>query len=168
VTGPFRLLLASRAASALAGGLFNVVALWVASCYGPAAVAWLGLAMTLPRLLSFVAGSLVDRVDRRRLLVVAEGGRAAVAVGLAAFLRADVGGPGVLVAAEGLMAGGSSLFGPLVNAWTPELVAPTRLTEANGQVQGVWQAASLMDIWPAEQRWDWVALRSGLSWPRGF
>jgi DHA3 family macrolide efflux protein-like MFS transporter len=144
VIGPFRLLLASRAASALAGGLFNVVALWVVSRYGPAAVAWLGLAMTLPRLLSFVAGSLVDRADRRRLLVVAEGGRAAVALGLAALLRGGVGGPGALVAAETLMAAGSSLFGPLVNAWTPELVDPARLTEANGQVQGVWQAASLL------------------------
>jgi hypothetical protein len=143
VRNAFRLLLASRAASAAATGLFSVVALWVVSRYGAGAVAWLGVAMTVPRLGSFAAGSLVDRADRRRLLVVAEGGRAGVALGLAFLLRVGTGGPWVLVAAQTLMAAGSSLFGPLVNAWIPELVDPARLTEANGQVQGVWQVASL-------------------------
>ena len=140
---PFRLLLASRAASALATGLASVVILWVASPSGPAALALIGLAMTLPRLAALVAGVLIDRMDRRRLLALVEGGRGLTALALARAAWLPHPPLVVLAGSTALLALGSSLFGPLVSAWMPQVVPPAELTAANGLQQGVWQGASL-------------------------
>nr|WP_275940921.1 MFS transporter [Nocardioides zeae] len=71
--GPrFRRFLVSAAAANLGDGLMTVALMWLASSLTrePAAIALIGLANRLPwLLLSLPAGVIVDRVDRRRLIV---------------------------------------------------------------------------------------------------
>lgn len=71
--GPrFRRFLVSAAAANLGDGLMTVALMWLASSITrePAAIALIGLANRLPwLLLSLPAGVIVDRVDRRRLIV---------------------------------------------------------------------------------------------------
>jgi MFS family permease len=71
--GPrFRRFLVSAAAANLGDGLMTVALMWLASSITrePAAIALIGLANRLPwLLLSLPAGVIVDRVDRRRLVV---------------------------------------------------------------------------------------------------
>lgn len=140
---PFRLLLGSRAASALASGMGSVVVLWIASRSGPQAVALIGLAMTLPRLAGLLAGVLIDRMDRRVLLALVEGGRGLAALALARVAWMPHPSLALLAGGTALLALGASLFGPLVSAWVPQLVPERELTAANGLQQGVWQGASL-------------------------
>lgn len=71
--GPrYRRLVASAAAANLGDGLMMIALMWLASSISrdPAVIALIGLASRLPWLiLSLPAGVIVDRVDRRRLVV---------------------------------------------------------------------------------------------------
>lgn len=90
-------------------------------------------------LLGFVAGAVVDRVSRRRVMVGADAGRAAIAGVLALF------GQHVVVvygAAFGLSAF-SVFFNPAAASVVPALVGPDNLVAANS---AVWSAAVISQI----------------------
>lgn len=101
--GPrYRRLLASAAAANLGDGLMTVALMWLASSVtrDPTAIALVGLANRLPwLLLSLPAGVVVDRVDRRRLVVAMDLVRAAtvLVLGLVVWtVQSDLPSPAAL------------------------------------------------------------------------
>ena len=90
-------------------------------------------------LLGFLAGAVVDRHPRRRVMVMADLGRAAIAVALAAF------GDNLAViygAAFGLSVG-TVFFNPAAASLLPSVVRPDDLVEANS---ALWSAAVVSQI----------------------
>jgi len=87
------------------------------------AVGLLGLAEFVPTLaLAFVGGTLADRIDRRRLIIVAETGMTMCCVGLA--LNAALPTPQVwmLYASSAIVAGLNAVHRPALEALTPRIV----------------------------------------------
>ena len=90
-------------------------------------------------LLGFVAGAVVDRVPRRRVMVIADLGRAAIALGMAAFGSHL----GVVYAAAFGLSALTVFFNPASASTVPELVAPDELVGANA---ALWSGAVLSQI----------------------
>jgi len=131
--------------------------------YGALALAFLGLASTLPTLAgAFFSGALADRHDRARLMKTVNLVSLLATAGLAVDLvflpsqRVSVPGPSgfylplwVLLLYPGwaLVAASTTLFRPAFNASVPRLVPPASFPRANGLIYataaGVSAAASL-------------------------
>jgi MFS family permease len=133
----FGFLLSSTALSNLADGLLKVGAplLAVSMTRSPTLVSLAGAAATAPwLLLALHAGAIADRLDRRRIMVVANVARAAVLTlaGLAALLGLlDL---WVLLAAV-LLAGMAEVFADTsAQSILPMTVPQDHLTRANGRV----------------------------------
>ncbi|MEW1844542.1 MFS transporter [Nonomuraea angiospora] len=133
----FGFLWSSTALSNLADGVLKVGAplLAVSMTRSPTLVSLAGAAATVPwLLLALHAGALADRLDRRRIMVVANVGRAAVLslAGLAALLgMLDL---WVLLAAV-LVAGVAEVFADVsAQSILPMTVPQADLTRANGRV----------------------------------
>jgi len=101
----------------------------------PAAVAAVTAVQGLPWLfLGAGLGVLVDRTDRRRLMVTVDIARAVVISGLAIAIFADSAGL-LLIYAVALVTGiGSALRGTAAATCVPRLVEPAGLDKANGRV----------------------------------
>ncbi|MET9240498.1 MFS transporter [Nonomuraea sp. NPDC003709] len=133
----FGFLLSSTALSNLADGVLKVGAplLAVSMTRSPTLVSLAGAAATVPwLLLALHAGALADRLDRRRIMVVANVARAAILslAGLAALLGLlDL---WVLLAAV-LLAGVAEVFADVsAQSILPMTVPQGHLTRANGRV----------------------------------
>jgi MFS family permease len=94
---------------------------------GGLSVGALLLAQALPRFLGPIAGSLADRVDRRRLMIGCDLGQAAVFTAIVAW-RPPFVYVLVLVVATALL---DTTFGPASSSAVPLLVAPPDLIQAN-------------------------------------
>ncbi|WP_157244872.1 MFS transporter [Nonomuraea typhae] len=135
----FGFLWSSSALSNLADGVLKVGAplMAVGMTRSPGEVALVGVATTLPwLLLALPAGAVADRVDRRRVMVLANVLRAALLV--AAGLLAWSGGLGlwVLVAAV-LLSGTAEVFADTsAQSILPMTVPASRLAWANGRIVG--------------------------------
>lgn len=90
-------------------------------------------------LLGFVAGAIVDRHPRRRIMVMADLGRAAIAVALAIF--GD--NLAVIYAAAFGLSVGTVFFNPAASSLLPSVVHPDDLVEANS---AIWSAAVISQI----------------------
>lgn len=90
-------------------------------------------------LLGFVAGAVVDRYPRRRVMVAADAARAAVAVTLAVFPEELA----VVYAAAFLLSAGSVFFNPAAASVLPSLVPDDEIVAANS---AVWSAAVISQI----------------------
>ncbi|MDP9389189.1 MAG: MFS transporter, partial [Actinomycetota bacterium] len=90
-------------------------------------------------LFGFLAGAVVDRLPRRRVMVAADLGRAAIALALAAFGHSL---PVIYVAAFGLSAL-TVFFSPAAASVVPALVEPDELVGANA---GLWSAAVVSQV----------------------
>ena len=125
------------------GDTFNAVALVVAvyrltgSGLDVAATVAFEIAPVL--LLGFAAGAVVDRHPRRRVMIAADLGRAAVALGAALFGDHLA----VLYAAAFGLSVGTVFFNPAAASLLPTLVAPGQLVGANS---AVWSAAVISQI----------------------
>ncbi len=147
--GGFGRLWAASAISNLGDGLLlAAVPLLVASLTtDPLLVAGATAAGQLPwLLLALPAGAWVDRWDRRRVLLVADGIRAVVVLGLA--WAAAGGGPAgaALVAIYGVafvLAAAETFFDPASEALVARIVAPAALGRANGRLQGTTWLANI-------------------------
>lgn len=108
------------------------------------ALGLVGLAQVIPLILFFLpAGHLVDRFDRRRVLMVALGGMALGAAGLAAVSVRQ--GPVPLVYAFLFLTGTArSLYGPARSALLPEIVPPGSFQSAVAWSTGGWQTAEVL------------------------
>jgi len=90
-------------------------------------------------LLGFFAGAFVDRHPRRRVMIAADLGRAAVAIGLAAFGDSLA----VLYVAAFALSVGTVFFNPAAASVLPSVVEPDELVGANS---ALWSAAVISQI----------------------
>jgi Na+/melibiose symporter-like transporter len=133
----FRRLWTASAVSNLGDGVTLVAApLLVASLTpDPAAVAAAALAPQLPwLLLALVSGALVDRLDRRRLLVAVNLGRALVLAALAGAVLAGVATVPLVCLAFFLTGVGETLADTAAGALLPSVVPADRLEQANSRL----------------------------------
>ncbi len=136
----FRVLWAGMAVSLTGDGVFLIAATWAAFelWNSPAAIAVLGIAMTVPTIVCLLAGGAVsDRFDRRRVLIISDIGRAAAVSALAVLTLAD--GLSFFLLAF-LVAGYSAagaFFTPAFEAIVPSIVRPEDLAAANSLDQFV-------------------------------
>ena len=131
----------------------------------PAAVGAIGLAQLGPLIvLTLMGGPLIDRFDRRRLMILAAGGQA-VASGVL-FLGALVGDPSlVLVYVAAGLAGGLSGFSLSTrSAVAPNTVPAAELPTALAINQVMWQTCQIAG--PAIG--GVIVARIGLSWAYGL
>ncbi|MFC4894149.1 MFS transporter [Streptosporangium amethystogenes subsp. fukuiense] len=134
---PFHHLWAASGLSNLADGvlLVGVPLLAVSLTRSPAQVALVSAATTLPwLLLALHAGAIADRLDRRRIMVLAGWSRAAVLAATAVAAWLDLLSLPVLVAAV-LLAGAAEVFADTsAQSALPMTVAGDRLGAANGRL----------------------------------
>ncbi|MUN37331.1 MFS transporter [Actinomadura litoris] len=103
----------------------------------PALVAGATLARTLPYAAApLVAGALVDRTNRRLLILGANLARGAAALALCAALLTDLGSLGALYAAAFLIGLGETFADIGTSALVPAVVGRDRLDQANSWLQG--------------------------------
>ncbi len=135
----FRYLWMAQVVSFL-GDWFNTIALYTAveELGGSTeVVAGVFVAKTLPMfLMTPIAGPLVDRFDRRKILVASDVGRALCAAGLVWAYKAH--SPALLIAVLVVMVALSGIFVPARNAVLPVLTNAAELAPANALGGGTW------------------------------
>jgi MFS family permease len=98
--------------------------------HGGAAVGWLLLVSTAPRLLGPVLGALADRFDQRRLMVGCDTAQAVIYLAIALAMPSLP----VLLGLTALGTGFATLFTPAGRSLIPRLVGTERLPAANAQL----------------------------------
>jgi MFS family permease len=160
----FRVLWAGMTVSLLGDGIFLIAIAWQAYVLwnAPAALALVGIGMTVPTVVFLVPGGVVsDRLDRRLVMLCADGVRA-VAVGTLAVLALWSSLRfWELVALVGLYGAGSAFFIPAFDAIVPDLLPPDDLAAANSLDQFV-RPISLRLAGPALGGWL-VGLGTGVA-----
>ena len=136
----FRVLWTGMAVSLLGDGIFLVAVAWQAYLLwnAPAALALVGIGMTVPTVAFLLPGGVVsDRLDRRLVMLSADAVRA-LAVGILAVLALTSSLRfWELVALVGLYGAGSAFFIPAFDAIVPDLLPPDDLAAANSLDQFV-------------------------------
>jgi MFS family permease len=129
-----------------AGDWFNniaVLGLVMGLTGSPAAIAWLIIAQQLPSfLMTPVAGAVVDRFDRRQVMIAADLIRSVLALGFLLIRRPHQVWLAYVLGA-GLMAV-SAFFQPAHSAAVPNLVRREALISANGLASSTW--ASMLAV----------------------
>jgi predicted MFS family arabinose efflux permease len=100
----------------------------------PTAVAAVTTVQSLPWLLGPVIGVIVDRTDRRRLMMTVDAARAGIIAALAGAILVHADGLALVYLAAFLTGAGSALRNTAAVACVPRLVDPDRLDGANGLV----------------------------------
>ncbi len=130
----FRLLWTGTTLSLLGDGVLLVALAWQAYqlSNSPAAMSLVGVALTVPQVVLVLAGGVIsDRVERRRVMLAADGVRAVCLAGLAVLsLTGDI-RLWHLVVFAAVYGAASAFFMPAFEALVPSLVPVERLTEAN-------------------------------------
>ncbi len=131
----FRLLWLGSLVSALGTAVGTVVFTWVifTATRSSLAVALLGVVSFLPTVLfGLLAGAVIDRVDRRRLMLLCDVARCAALGALTVYTGFFGVSVGVILVAAFLVAAFSTIFRPATNAVIPRLVPEARFVDANG------------------------------------
>lgn len=135
---PFRWLLASSWTTNLGDGIALAAGpLLVASLTGdPFLVSMAALLGWAPPLVfGLYAGALTDRLDRRKLVIVADGSRAVILAGLVATMATGTISVGIALLAIGLLATAEVFADNSTQTLTPTLVHRDDLSVANARVQ---------------------------------
>ena len=144
----YRLIWTAHTGSVVGDGLHSVAITWLTySTLGAGApgLAALGIALVIPNLaLGILSGTLVDRWDRRLVMVYADLARAAITGLLALSVFAGVVSLPVVIAAGIGMILASQFFGPAQGAVLPAYVASDQIVQANAMLSTSRQAASLL------------------------
>ena len=130
----FRRLWAGMTLSLIGDGAFLIAMTWEVYTLSnaPTALAFVGIAMSVPTIvLLLVGGAVSDRVDRRRVMVAADLIRAA-AVGLLAWLT-WTGGLALwhVVALSAVYGAATAFFNPAFDAIVPDLLPASEFAQAN-------------------------------------
>src|SRR3954468_3246909 len=136
----FRILWAGMTVSLLGDGIFLVAMAWEAYALwnAPAALAILGIGMTLPTIAFLLpAGILSDRVDRRLVMLWADFGRAIVIGVLAVLSLTGALTFWQLVVVVAIYGVGTAFFIPAFEAVVPDIVPSADLPAANSLDQFV-------------------------------
>jgi len=139
-------LLGARSLSALGYQMQAVVLGW--QMYALTHSAWslglVGLAQFLPFLaLVFVAGTIVDRADRRRIAMICQGAEAAAAFGLAVLSVVGTATPAMLYALAAATGTARAFEAPSLQALLPSLVLQAAYPRAAALSSSVFQCASI-------------------------
>jgi MFS family permease len=138
LSGNYRKLWLATAVSNVGDGVREVALplLAAATTRDPALVAGVVFANRLPWLvLSLVSGALVDRWDRRLVMGLADGFRAALMLTLAAIVLMGAATIPVLYAVAFLLGAAETLFDNAAHAVLPSVVTRDRLEHANGRLE---------------------------------
>jgi Na+/melibiose symporter-like transporter len=130
----FRLLWIGQAVSLLGDGIYLVAIAWLVYDISnePGALALVGLAWTLPQVAGLLLGGLLsDRLERRRLLVIADLLRFAAISVIAILALADAAELWHLVVLVVFYGLGEALFQPTFTAIVPDVVPRGELLQAN-------------------------------------
>jgi MFS family permease len=133
-----RWLLSSSAASNLGDGIGKVAFPLLAATLtrDPVLIAGLAATQFVPWLLfGLLAGALVDRVDRRRAVLVANVVRAVVVGGMALVVQSGAASIWLVYAAALLLGTAETVAESAANVLIPSVVAGERLAGANGKLQ---------------------------------
>ena len=136
----FRLLWAGMTVSLVGDGIFLIAMAWQAYelWNAPAALSLLGIPMTIPTIAFLLpAGVLSDRLDRRKLMLFADAGRAVVIAALAALSLTGLLTFWELAIIVALYGVGTAFFTPAFEAVVPDIVPPSDLAAANSLDQFV-------------------------------
>jgi DHA3 family macrolide efflux protein-like MFS transporter len=142
----FALFVASQTLSLLGSSLVQYAIVWYITLQTRS-----GLMMTLVTLVTFVpgfflspfAGVWADRHDRKKIIMLADGGIALVTLAMALVFMTGHREIWLLLVASALRAVGQAMQGPAVGAFLPQIVPQDRLLRANG-ITGSMQSAILI------------------------
>jgi MFS family permease len=141
----FALLWTGTTVSLIGDGIFLVAEAWQVYDLDndPVALSIVGTSWTLGMVAFLLTGGLIsDRVDRRRVLILADLVRAAALLGMGVLSVTGVVQIWHLVALSLFMGVGDAFFGPAFGAIVPDIVPPENLVQANALQQLVQQAAA--------------------------
>lgn len=130
----------SSGLSNLADGVFKIALPLLAIQYtqSPTLIAGLSIAATLPWLLfALTAGALADRLDRRRLMILANVCRAILPAALVAVILLDLGSLWALYAVALLVGVAETLYDTSAQSILPQRVRRDQLSRANGRLYAV-------------------------------
>ena len=125
----------------------GVIIVWLlfSSTHSPFTITLLGIANFIPTLtIGILAGALIDRYDRRRLMILADLVRAAAMAVLATYVLFFGFNAVVILAVVLVVAAFSSIFRPATNAILPNLLAKKEVTDGNGLLQAGSTAAQFV------------------------
>lgn len=134
----FALLWSGSLASSLGSSIGYVVVIWLVytATRSPLAIAFLGVVEFLPSILfGILGGALVDRFDRKRLMIACDLGRFALLGSLAAYVLAFGTSVVLVLAFAFVVAALGTIFRPASSALLPKLLPATDLTDGNGILQ---------------------------------
>jgi MFS family permease len=141
----FALLWTGMTVSLLGDGIFLVAEAWQVYDLDndPVALSIVGTSWTLGMVAFLLTGGLIsDRVDRRRVLILADLVRAAALLGMGLLSVTGVVEIWHLVALSLFMGVGDAFFGPAFGAIVPDIVSAENLVQASALQQLVQQAAA--------------------------
>jgi DHA3 family tetracycline resistance protein-like MFS transporter len=130
----FALLFAGMAVSLVGDGIYIVAIAWQVYelSNAPTALSIVGIAWSVPILLFvLVGGVLSDRVERRRLMLVAHAVRGSAVACIAALSIAGALELWHVIALVAVYGAGEALFGPAFGAIVPDIVPERLLVQAN-------------------------------------
>jgi MFS family permease len=136
----FRVLWTGMAVSLIGDGIFLVAIAWESYTLwnAPAALAIVGIAITIPMIVFLLVGGVIsDRHDRRLVMVCADGLRAAAVAVLAVLAFAGTLRFWELVGLVAVYGVGTAFFTPAFEAMVPELLPSADLPSANSLDQFV-------------------------------
>ncbi len=125
--------------SAAGAAIGSIIIVWLvySATHSAIAISVLGIVQFLPTLgFGLLAGALIDRLDRRRLMMTCDIARAITFGGLAVYVLVYGANTVTLIAAVFVVATFSTIFRPATNASIPRILAPGELADGNGLLQG--------------------------------
>jgi Na+/melibiose symporter-like transporter len=136
--GPFVKLFSAGVASILGATAAQICLVWLiyAATRSSLDIAYLGVVGSLAGIaFSLIGGGLVDRYDRRRLMILSDFGRAAMTTALVVVLLLYRFNLGAILVEEFVVSALTVVFNPAEQSFVPNLVSGQHLPDANGLVR---------------------------------
>lgn len=135
----FRKLWVGAVTSGAGAAVGAIILTWLVyyATRSPLAISALGIVQFLPTLaFGLLAGALIDRLDRRRLMFTCDVARSVCFAALAFYVLFYGVNVAVLIGVVFVVATFSTVFRPATNAAIPRILDPSELSDGNGLLQG--------------------------------